>query len=305
MKTLAAIHFFIQSRKALRLKPRTITWYTHKLAGFAQAYPDLPEDPSQIEQFLANINGDQNAHAYYRTLKAFYRFLKKRYQMPNPIELIDLHRPINIYKPTLEPDEMFRLLSSATTLRDKAILTLLMDTGMRASELAGLKKQHILTEEVAVFGKTGWRNIPISEDTKRLLLAVITQDGADEYVFHGKRGPITRKGVYNTVNKYMKKAGIDKPKMGPHRIRHAFAKTYLMNGGDLRSLQEIMGHASIRTTEEYLRYAGKGVIGKHHMYTPLLAIRAAAQGSFVEKPEVTSIKEAEAILERKSKCVDS
>ena len=293
MKTLAAAEYFLQSRRALKLSPRTIEWYIHKLSGFAQAYPELPDDPGQIEEFLSGINGGHNAHGYYRTLKAFYRFLKKRYHVPNPIELIDLRRPKNRDKPTLEPDEMFRLLSAASTLRDKALLTLLVDTGMRASELAGIKRQHILTEEVKVFGKSGWRNIPISEETRRLLFALISQDGSDDYVFHGERGQLTRKGVYSIVKRYMIEAGIQKPKLGPHRIRHAFAKTYLMNGGDLRSLQEIMGHASISVTEEYLKYANKGAIKKHHMFTPLLAVRAAAQESFFTSE---ALKEAEEIL---------
>lgn len=189
------------------------------------------------------------------------------------------------------------LLNAVSDLRDRAVLTLLVDTGMRASELASLKKQHILTEEVKVLGETGWRNIPISEETRRLLLTLISQNGRDDYVFHGQRGPLGRKAVYNLVSHYMKKAGVEKPKLGPHRIRHAFAKTYLMNGGDLRSLQEIMGHASITTTEEYLKYANKEAIKKHHMFTPLLAVRAAAQGSFFDT--TLAIKEAEAILARK------
>ena len=94
----------------------------------------------------------------------------------------------------------------------------------------------------------------------------------------------------------MKQAGIEGPKLGPHRIRHGFAKTYLMNGGDLRSLQEIMGHASITTTEEYLRYADKEIIRKHHMFTPLKLAHAAAQESFLDKSGV--MKEVEEILKR-------
>lgn len=91
--------------------------------------------------------------------------------------------------------------------------------------------------------------------------------------------------------------GIEGPKQGPHRCRHAFAKTYLMNGGDLRSLQQIMGHSSIATTEEYLKYANKEAIRKHHMFTPLLAVRAAAQSSFLTGEPSQAVEEAEKILE--------
>jgi len=299
VKTTAAIQSFLQSRKALKLSPITIEWYGHRLSSFAHLYPELPKEPCQIEEFLAGIKGEENAHSYYRALKAFYRFLKKRYQLPNPIELVELRRPKHTDKPTLEPDQLFALLHAVpnSNLRDKALLTLLVDTGMRASELASLKKQHILSEQVKVLGKTGWRNIPISEETKRLLLSLISQNGRGDYLFHGERGPLKRYGVHRVVGKYMKKAGIQGPKQGPHRIRHGFAKTFLMNGGDLRSLQEIMGHASITTTEEYLKYADREIIRKHHMFTPLRTAHAAAQDS-LWKDEV--IKEAEEILERSS-----
>jgi len=296
VKTLAAIQVFIQSRRALKLSPTTISWYNHRLSCFAKKYAALPGDPTAIEEFLATIEGEENAHGYYRTLKALYRFLNKRYQLPNPLELIELRRPSKTDKPTLEPEQLFQLLSSASSLRDRAILTLLVDTGIRASELASLKKQHVLTEEVRVLGKTGWRNVPISEETRLLLLALIAQNGKGEYVFHGERGPLGRRGIYRVVKQHMEKAGIVKPKLGPHRLRHAFAKTYLMNGGDLRSLQDIMGHSSISTTEEYLKYANKEVIRKHHMFTPLRLAHAAAQESLFA-PQ--ALKEAEQILERK------
>lgn len=298
MKTAAAIQSFLQSREALNRSPRTIEWYRHKLYSFARSYPKLPKAPRQIDEFLIDIKGEENTHGHYRALKAFYRFLKKRYQLTNPIELIELRRPIRTDKPTLEPDELLRLLYSASTLRDRTLLTLLMDTGIRASELAGLKKWNILTEEVKVLGKTGWRTVPISEETRRMLLALVSQNGSDDHVFHGQRGPLSRRGVYTIVSKYMRKVGIDKPKHGSHRIRHAFAKTYLMNGGDTSSLQQIMGHASITTTEEYLKYANKDSIRKHHMFTLLLAMHAAAQESFFDTS--LAIKEAEEILERSS-----
>ncbi|GAG64759.1 unnamed protein product [marine sediment metagenome] len=152
---------------------------------------------------------------------------------------------------TLEPDEEMRLLNSASTLRDRAILTLFIDSGIRSSELAELRRQDIKAETVRVHGKTGEREVPISDETRRLLLSVIAEDSKDEYVFHSHKGLLTRNGVYRIVFGHMRKAGIKGPKLGPHRIRHAFGKTYLVSGGDVRSLQEIMGHASITTTQKY------------------------------------------------------
>ena len=123
-----------------------------------------------------------------------------------------------------------------------------------------------------------------------------SQDGSDEYLFHGQRGPLTRRGIYRIVRRYMSKAGIGGPKLGGHRLRHAFGKNYIVNGGDLRSLQEIMGHASITTTQKYATLNLTDTVEKHHRFTPLRAAHAAAQESFFK---VEVVKEAEAILEGK------
>ena len=138
---------------------------------------------------------------------------------------------------------------------------------MRSTELAGLRKQDIKAETVTIRGKTGEREVPISEDTRRLLLALIDHDhSTDEYVFHRRKGrlPINRKSIYTMINAHMKKAGIQGPKLGGHRIRHAFGKNYLVEGGDLRSLQELMGHANITTTEKYASLNLTDIVKKHH-----------------------------------------
>ena len=298
MKTQAALNEFLQSRLATNLSPITIDWYRQKLGRFARSYPEVPESPGPIEEFLASVHGSaQTKHAYYRCLKAFYRFLRKRHRLPDPIELIDPpRRPVKVM-PTLEPDEEMRLLDSASSLRDRAILTLFVDSGMRTSELATLRRQDIQADILLVRGKSGEREVPISEETRRLLLALIDSEGKGEYIFRGYRGgPLSRHGVYRIVSAHMRKANITGPKVGAHRIRHAFGKGYLVNGGDLRSLQKIMGHSNITTTEKYAELNRSDITTKHHKFTPLRAAHAAAQ-SFFAVPQ--AVKEAEAILKGK------
>ena len=302
MKTREAISEFLQSR--YNLKPVTIAWYRVRLERFATLYTQLPKGPGPIEAFLSQVTGSpETKHASYRTLKAFYRFISKRHRLANPIEQIEPPRRPRKVMATLEPNETMMLLRSVSNnspskLRDQAILTLFVDTGIRSSELADLRKQHINGETIKISGKTGEREVPISEETRRLLLSlIIAEDSADDYVFHGHKGPLTRSGVYKIVSAHMIKAGIQGPKVGAHRIRHAFGKGYLVNGGDLRSLQELMGHTNITTTEKYASLNLSDVISKHHRFTPLRAAHAAAQESFFDKEQV--IKEAEAILTKK------
>jgi integrase/recombinase XerD len=188
-----------------------------------------------------------------------------------------------------------RLLQSAHHPRDRAILTLIMDNGVRAGEVCSLLKENIKQETVVVYGKTGWREAPISEETRHLLLQVSALS-PDDFVFHGCKGPLTRFGIYRIVREHMEKAGIKGPKLGPHRLRHAFGKNFLVQGGDLRSLQEIMGHTDIKTTQKYAALNLTDIIKKHRKFSPLKAAHAAAQESLFTSE---AIKEAEEILQRK------
>ena len=295
MRTQAAIRDFLQSCLARNLTRVTIAWYREKLQRFARSYPRLPEEPGPIEKYLAGIQGSpETRHAHFRVLRALFRFASNRHGVPNPIAKVTAPRCPKKVMATLEPDQIMRLLQSASTLRERAILTLLVDTGIRTGEAAGLRKQDVKENTIGVRGKCGERELPISDETRRLLLTLIANDGKDEYVFHGHKGRLSRHGIYRIVVAHMKKASIHGPKLGGHRIRHAFGKGYLVNGGDIRSLQQLMGHANITTTEKYASLNLNDVIAKHHKFTPLRSAHAAAQESFFDTSQ--ALKEAEAIV---------
>ena len=299
MKTQLAIQKFLDNRRAQNLKPKSIAWYEAELKRFAGAYPELPTEPEPVEEFLTNIEGvPETKHAYYRALKAFYRFLKRRHGLPNPIEYIGPPRCPAKIMPTLEAREIMQLLNSVDSPRDKALLTLFVDNGARVSELTSLREQDIKEGYIKVRGKRGEREIPISDETRHLLLTLVASNGRGELVFtHPDGQPLSRYSVYRTIRKVMGKVGIRGPKLGPHRIRHAFGKGYLVNGGDVRSLQQIMGHANITTTQKYAALNLSDTIDKHHRFTPLRAAHAAAQESFFDAG--AAVREAEEILTKK------
>ena len=175
MKTQAAIQSFLNNRQALNRKPKTILWYKELLAKFCHAYPELPTEPEPIEEFLSSINSTpETRHAYYRTLKALYRFTSRRHRLPNPIDLIDPPSCPDKVMPTLEPREMMRMLNAADNLRDRAILSLFIDNGGRTSELATLRKLNIGEDYIKVNGKRGERLMP----TQRF------KQGKDGKIYH-------------------------------------------------------------------------------------------------------------------------
>ncbi len=225
MRTELALREFIASRISANLSPATISWYEDRLLPFVRSCPTLPRRPEPIESFLATVQGSpETKFDVYRALKTFLRFMSSRHRIPNPMDAIKPPRRPKMLMATLESNELMKLLHSAQDSRDRAILTLIMDNGVRAGEVCSLLKHNIKQETVVVQGKTGWREVPISEETRRLLLQ-IAATSPDDYVFHGHKGPITRHLIYAIVRRHMDKAGIKGPKVGPHRTVTPSART--------------------------------------------------------------------------------
>jgi len=301
METAAVVQAFLYNRRSLNRRPTTIGWYERNLKRLIAFSPELPTEPEPLEQFLAEVvldEQEQTRHGIYRSLKALYRFTCRRRRLSNPMDLIDppaRHRKI---KRSLTAQELMMLLSKPPGVRDTALLTFLVDSACRAGEAASLTRQNICDGYVVVDGKTGQRFAFITEETRRLLLELVnTNNGRSDHVFLGQRGPLTTSGIYRIVNKHLKAANITPPKMGPHRLRHAFGKNYILNGGDTRSLQIIMGHQDISVTEEYVELSLKEVQAKHHRFTPLRSAHAATQSNmFTDDATCQALEEAEEIL---------
>lgn len=305
MNTAAAVQSFLYSRRSLNRRPGTIKWYERNLKRLIDFTAELPTEPEPIEQFLAEVVPDgqeQTRHGYYRTLKALYRFVCRRRRLPNPMDFIDPPARHKKIKASLTARELLVLLTRPLGARDRALITFLVDSGCRAGEAASLRRHNIYEGYATVEGKTGQRFVFISDETRRLLLNLVaSNNGQYDQVFLGQRGPLTYSGIYRIVNKHLKAAKVPPPKMGPHRLRHAFGKNYILAGGDTRSLQEIMGHENISVTEEYVELSREEIQAKHHRFTPLRAVQAATQGSlFPDEATRQALEEAEKILTENS-----
>jgi len=292
MRTETSILEFLHSRD---VSPATLYWYRQKLTRFAASCPEMPSEPAPIETFLATFNGKPwTKSGYFKALRAFFRFISKRHKLPNPMDdILPPRRPKKVM-PTLQAHELMLLLASTSTPRDRLILTLLIDTGIRSTEVVNLRKQDVKRHTIIVNGKTGEREVPVSEETTRLL-AIVASQSPDQFVFHSTRGPMTRHNIYHLVAQHMKQAGISGPKLGGHRIRHAFGKNYLVAGGDLRSFQKLMGHSNIQTTQQYASLDMTDLTAKHHQFTPLKLAHAAAQGVLFKEE---ALEEAESLFRR-------
>ena len=215
-------------------------------------------------------------------LRSFYKFLvREEYVTPNPFTGLALPKKGSYLPAVLSMGEVEQLLAAPLAfaqgvekkkvfdeyvpLRDTAMLETLYSTGMRVGELVGMKERQIdiLSGIVNVFGKGKKERLcPLGRPAEIALQNALSmrsevwnelgqKGNPREVVFLNKNGgPLTARSVERMVKKYVMVCGL-KPTTSPHALRHSFATHLLDNGADLRSVQELLGHASLSTTQIY------------------------------------------------------
>lgn len=213
----------------------------------------------------------QTQNYFLVALRSFFRFLiKKGYASLSP-EQVDLGKTNDRVIKFLSARDVEKLLRApdSTTIigkRDRAILELLFSTGLRVSELAGLNQDHVNLQEgeFSVVGKGGKARVVFLTDSARQAIQEYLDERDDPYkaLFINYSGPkpkneldvlsrrLTVRSIERLVEKYRKEAGIT-IRIGPHILRHSFATDLLQHGADIRSVQEMLGHKNIATTQIY------------------------------------------------------
>ena len=225
-----------------------------------------------IQQFIYHISSLVNARSQARVisgLKSFFTYiLFEDYRKDNPLELIEVPKTGRKLPDTLSTIEIDQLISAIDLStpegeRNRAILETLYSCGLRVSELTNLKISDLFFEEgfVKVTGKGNkQRFVPIGKSTEKYILIykeqirshIAIQKGFEDTLFLNRRGKqLTRAMIFTIIKDLAVKINLKKT-ISPHTFRHSFATHLLENGADLRSIQLMLGHESITTTEVYM-----------------------------------------------------
>jgi len=227
------------------------------------------------------------ANSVNRTLAAlrgFYKYLVlQKLIKENPIANISLARVWMHLPDTLNEEEMRNLLDqpgvkNVLGIRDRAMMELLYATGIRVSELISLTINNInwQTGYLIVMGKGGKeRIVPVgqvaydclSRYVNKVRLGLLKGNSTTVLFLNRSGGGLTRQGFWKIVKKYAKKAGMMK-RVYPHTFRHSFATHILERGGDLRSVQVMLGHSDISTTQIYTHVTRERLKDIHRKYHP-------------------------------------
>jgi len=273
MDTVTAIDLFLDSCRARQLSANTIYGYSWALAKMQEEFPEeLPIQPREFQQIFLrdhNLSPESLADLWCR-LRTFWNWVDHNAIADNVMRDLPAPRKLPKLPRVLSADEIRQLLSAAPCDRDYAVLAVLLDTGMRIGELHSMERRKVTSNGVLVRGKVGERLLPITDDVRELALA----QGNCTAIWTGLQGPLTVWGLQQLVRRSMMHAGLGPPKIGPHTLRHTFGMQYILNGGDVFSLQKIMGHSRVGTTMIYVNMSTELVARQHRKYSPMARLLA-------------------------------
>ena len=234
--------------------------------------------PKHVQDYLGHCKyeGKSNAsiNRYYMSIRSYAKFLVKHKYVEHDFTT-DIETPKNGFKAPRIPSEqeMINILnmpdvSTEDGVRDRAILELLYSSGLRSSELCDVKQLDTRNRCVTLKGKGDKvRTVPITREAEKWISIYLShREHESEWLFLNRIGrKLTRQLVFNLVSRYTEKAGI---KVSPHKLRHSCATHFLNKGADLRFIQELLGHASIMTTQRYTQMSSQSMNQKFDAFHP-------------------------------------
>lgn len=295
MNTQTAVDRFLEYCQIEKGKsPKTLENYRHYLSRFLKFTKNIPLEkitPQVIRTyrlFLHTLKNEQGQTLSAKTqnyhliaLRAMLKYLQKIDQKTISPEKIELIKQPARLPDFLEHDEILQLLSfqpnpkNINEIRDYAIIHLLFSTGLRVSELTNLQREDIsqVRQEIAITGKGGKTRLvflsPTSLNAINQYLKMRRDIHPKLFVSHHRKHnqvtPLTARSIQRIIKKIGKITGLTK-KITPHTLRHSFATDLLINGADLRSVQSLLGHSSITTTQIYTNLTDQHLKEIHQKY---------------------------------------
>ncbi|MFD2923873.1 tyrosine-type recombinase/integrase [Halobacillus naozhouensis] len=304
-----ALEYVYAFKQSEGLRERTLSDHRNLFVYFiewaAEFYPDVEQvndvTSGVIRQYIIYLSeervnkrtGELGLSPYtvnirIRQLKTFFSVLHSEEIIDkNPMKGVKLLKVDEDKFTPLTEKEIDRLLKAPDVkeyaqFRDLCAIFLTLDTGIRVSELFSLEMADLDFKSRAIYlpgRKTKNRKprvLPLSNQVLRLLMELITEVKANfetDYVFVSNFGePYSPTSFRRRVHIYKTRAGIEKP-LSAHSLRHQFCRDYILNGGDLFSLQRIAGHASISTTRKYIQFTTEDLQKQHAQYSPITKLR--------------------------------
>ena len=284
---------------------RTVEWYTGFLSRFLWFLKTsgLPTDLGEINRdyirsFIRYLQTEAKTphkemplsgftiQGYVRTLKSFFSWvMREEYLESNPMAGVPVPKAPTKIINSFTSDQIARLAAACQQeyvngCRNLTMLLLMLDCGLRVSELVNIDLEDINLGEGYIKIRVGKgskeRLVPIGSFVQKMLWKYLNHsrpqpvtDKVTRLFLSGDGLPLTKNGVQQMLRRCGKRAGISGVRCSPHTLRHTFAKNYLLNGGDIFSLQRILGHSSLASVRTYLNLFAADLKNQHRRFSPV------------------------------------
>lgn len=301
-----AIQMLLIATQVEGRSPHTVEWYRRRLTPLVNFLGNVPVEQitaHDLRQYIAHLQGQktrwsnhpkhkeregglspETVSGHYRALRRLFNWLvEEEILQTNPMRKIRAPKPKQHEPKSISEKDLRALLETTkagkpSDLRDRAIILFLADTGCRVAGLCGLRVEDIdLEQGLALVREKGNKarevlfNPPTAEALKAWLKVRPQEYGPWLFVSLGNKakGCLSTTGVRQMLRRRAKQAGI-KGRISPHIFRHTFAREFLLNGGDLAILSQLLGHSSVTVTKSsYALFDVQELKEKHKLYSPI------------------------------------
>ncbi|MBU8715453.1 tyrosine-type recombinase/integrase [Brevibacillus parabrevis] len=282
---------FLRNCRVKNLSDQSLRYYREGLKSLFDGLRDLGVDKpldvtaDHVNEIVLTRKDDGLSDAYVNSLlrgwRVFFRFLHDDGYLPtNPTEKTRLIKAERRIVQTFSREQVKALLavpdrSTFTGYRNYVLMLTLLETGIRIAEAEALKVTDIRWRDriMVVYGKgRKERMVPFQKTLEKHLKEYVTIRGAldHDYVFVNiDNGPQKKRAMQDEIRKIGLEAGLRGVRVSPHTFRHTFAKIYIMNGGDVFSLQKILGHTTLQMVQTYVSLFGTDIAAQHRKFSPL------------------------------------
>lgn len=297
----AAVDEFLTACRADGLRPATIKYYVNMLQGLIAHFPDKTVDAITVNDLRSYVvflkdrgekqpRGKELAHesirAHLRGVRRFWHWATAEYELPkNPMARIRIPARQKSEPKAISLPDLSAMLNacdgSFSGLRDRALISFLADTGARAGGVISLTTERLhLDTKQAILIEKGDRSrvVPFTQFTRDLLKSwlnvrpVLTDAVFCSIGDTGYGNALSSSGLAQLLRRCAKRAHVT-GRINPHSFRHGFARQYLINGGDLATLSQLMGHGSVNVTVDYYaRYDLPELAKQHERFSPIRSI---------------------------------
>jgi integrase/recombinase XerD len=223
---------------------------------------------------------------YVRTLKAFFSWaVREEYSIPGRFGHIPIPKAQSKIINTFSSEQIKQILNLCGVCygngsRDTLLILLLLDTGVRVSEMVNIELDDVNLQDgnvkIRIAKGNRERVVPIGSLVQKAMWKYINSSRTKpltaqvtKLFLNGRGMPLTVNGVQQLLRRYGRKAGFTSIRCSPHTFRHSFAKHYLLNGGDIFSLQRILGHSSLASVRMYLNLFATDIKKQHLRFSPV------------------------------------